>query len=61
MILYLTNSSLSVLGKKITVYDNKKVCRAIKKENPGGKGDSFMTLAFTLFAVTHFVHSVSYW
>jgi len=59
MILYLTNSSLSVL-EKITVDDNKKVCRSIRKENPGGKGDSFTTLALVLFAVTHFVYSVSY-
>lgn len=47
--------------KKITADDNRETCRSIRKENPGGKGDSFMTPVPVLFTVTHFVSSVSYW
>lgn len=45
----------------MTMDDNKKVCRSIRNENPGERGDSFTALALALFAVTHFVYSVSYW
>lgn len=62
MIFYLTNSSFSFFRKKKNYCgDIREVCRSIRKENSGGKGDSFTAPVPVLFTVTHFVSSVSYW